>query len=475
MLVREFRRFRETVRATFPDRQIFVRTDGTVRFITFTTRVQVLLACLLFVFSGWVGLTTGNFLLKDKIVAAKDARIQRLASDYNTLNDEMLKMQQGVVASVDELKNRQQLLDGLVAKSDHLTKQIQSLPDIKFKPATDAAAADQSADTPAQDQAAAGTDVSAPDAATDVTAPDSGADADSADNTQSSNQRAAAASDQASASDDDPWWLFGSSDDSSTFNLAKITKAPKPGDPRWERYVAESVDAVKKQQDEAASKLLARIHKEYTELASFVDVTGLSADRLLTALDGPTAGTGGPEVDIKFPSPISEATAAVLDEDNGDDFGSVVQAVSRLDGLRESLRSMPLGKPVTDYYISSPFGKRRDPFSGRWAYHSGVDMAGYWKEPVHATVAGVVTFVGRHGPYGNMVEIDHGNGFKTRYGHLYATKVQKGEHVARGQLVGLMGNTGRSTGTHLHYEIWFKDKLQNPLKFFRAASYVIQN
>ena len=95
MLFREFRRFRETVKAIFPDRQIFVRTDGQVKFITFTTRVQVSLACLLFVFAGWIGLTTGNFLLKDRIVAAKDARIQRLASDYDNLNDEMLKMQQG--------------------------------------------------------------------------------------------------------------------------------------------------------------------------------------------------------------------------------------------------------------------------------------------------------------------------------------------------------------------------------------------
>ena len=473
MLVREFRRFRETVKATFPDRQIFVRTDGTVRFITFTTRVQVLLACLLFVFAGWIGLTTGNFLLKDKIVAAKDARIQRLATDYNTLNDEMLKMQQGVVASVDESKNRQQLLDGLMAKSNELTKQIESHPDLKFK-APETAATDKADDAATQDQASVSTDVTTPDAATDVTAPDTGAGTEPAEDTQSSNQRAAAASPQASAFAGDPWWQFASTDNPSTINITKITKAPKPGDPRWERYVAESIDAVTKQQDEAANKLLSRIHKEYSELADFVDVTGLTPDRLLSALDGPAAGTGGPEVGLKKFSPISEATAAVIDEDNGDDFARVVQAVSKLDGLRESLNSMPLAKPVKEYYISSPFGKRRDPFSGRWAYHSGVDMAGYWKEPVHATVAGTITFVGRHGPYGNMVEIDHGNGFKTRYGHLYATKVKKGEHVARGQLVGLMGNTGRSTGTHLHYEIWFNGKLQNPLKFFRAASYVIK-
>ncbi|HKJ72693.1 MAG TPA: hypothetical protein VKA19_01130, partial [Alphaproteobacteria bacterium] len=180
MLVREFRRFREAVKATFPDRQIFVRTDGAVKFVTFTTRVQVLLACVLFVFAGWVGLTTGNFLLKDKIIAAKDAHIERLATDYNSLNDEMLKLQQGVVASVDELKTRQQLLDGLVAKSDQLTKQIESHPNMKFKAPAEASAASKAAAKSDQTQAAA-------DSAPDVTAPDTGADTpDDADDSDAS-------------------------------------------------------------------------------------------------------------------------------------------------------------------------------------------------------------------------------------------------------------------------------------------------
>ncbi len=389
----------------------------------------------------------------------------------------MLKMQQGVVSSVDELKNRQQLLDGLIAKSDQLTKQIQNQPGLNVE----TAAASRSTDSTSQTQAAAGADVSSSDSETDVTGPDTGADFDTAPDaqstpgTQSSNDRVPSPAQEASAFPGDQWWQFAASEsNAANINIAKITSAPKPGDPRWERYVDESIDALRKQQDQSAAKLVARVDKQFAALSDFVDETGLSADTLLAALDQPAEAKGGPEIALKFPSPISEATAAVIDDGASDNFGRVIQAVSRLDGLRESLKSMPLAKPVTDYYISSPFGKRRDPFSGRWAYHSGVDMAGYWKEPVHATVAGVVTFVGRHGPYGNMVEIDHGNGFKTRYGHLYATKVQKGERVARGQVVGLMGNTGRSTGTHLHYEIWFKDKLQNPLKFFRAASYVVK-
>ena len=447
MLVREFRRFRETVKAIFPDRQIFVRTNGTVKFVTFSTSIQVLLACALFVVAGWVGLTTGNFLLKDRIVAAKDARIQRLASDYDTLNGEMLKMQKGVLSSVDELKSRQQLLDSLIQKNDQVVKKIGADPDLTLSTA--------SGDEQNHPE------VTGTDSAPDVTAPDAGIEAEPDQNPASSPESAAFPGDQ--------WWQFASPGEQFA---PVIRHAPRPGDPRWQRYVDENIAAIKDNQDKMASDLLGRIRQEYSALEGLVEVTGLTSDKLLAALDVPMAGKGGPEVGMKFPSPIGEAAAASIDD--GDEFAGVVEAVARLDGLQASLQSMPLTKPVTDYYISSRFGKRRDPFSGNWAFHSGVDMAGYWKEPVHATVSGVVTFVGQHGPYGRMVEIDHGNGFKTRYGHLYSTSVKKGEQVTQGQVVGLMGNTGRSTGTHLHYEIWFNDKLQNPLKFFRAASYATQ-
>jgi murein DD-endopeptidase MepM/ murein hydrolase activator NlpD len=455
MLVREFRRFRETVKAIFPDRQIFVRTDGTVKFVTFSTTVQVLMACVLFVIAGWIGLTTGNFLLKDRIVAAKDARIQHLASDYDTLNDEMLRMQQGVVSSVDELKNRQQLLDSLVQKNDLLARQIDSHPDLSISQSSDTSGGTASGST--QDRP----DAVGADAAPDVTAPDTGIDVEP--------EQSAAPSPESAAFPGDQWWQFASAGE---VVIPTIRRAPKPGDPRWERYVEENIDTIKSGQDKVASKLLSNIRKQYAQLEGLVDVTGLTPDKLLAALDQPVGGQGGPEVGLKFPSPISTAAAASIDD--GDEFATVADAVNRLDGLQASLLSMPLAKPVTDYYISSPFGKRRDPFSGNWAFHSGLDMAGYWKEPVHATVPGTVTFVGQHGPYGRMVEIDHGNGFKTRFGHLNSISVKKGEKVTRGQVIGLMGNTGRSTGTHLHYEIWFNDKLQNPLKFFRAASYAIQ-
>ena len=104
--------------------------------------------------------------------------------------------------------------------------------------------------------------------------------------------------------------------------------------------------------------------------------------------------------------------------------------------------------------------------------HAGIDIASHWKTPIKATSEGVVIRAGFKGPYGRLVEIDHGNGFRTRYGHLEVIKVKKGQHVDQGDIVGLMGTSGRSTNTHVHYEIWFGNHYRNPMKFLRAAKHV---
>jgi murein DD-endopeptidase MepM/ murein hydrolase activator NlpD len=101
--------------------------------------------------------------------------------------------------------------------------------------------------------------------------------------------------------------------------------------------------------------------------------------------------------------------------------------------------------------------------------HTGIDMRGDRGEPVHATANGKVSIAGREGGYGNMVEIDHGNGFSTRYGHLSAIEVKVGQRVRIGQEIGRIGSTGRSTGPHLHYETRIKGEPVNPQKFLRAG------
>lgn len=134
--------------------------------------------------------------------------------------------------------------------------------------------------------------------------------------------------------------------------------------------------------------------------------------------------------------------------------------------VASSLR--PAGMPVSSGYISSYFGNRTDPFNGHREFHSGLDIATPVGTKVHAVAEGIVTYAGvRHG-YGNVVEIDHGNGYMTRFAHNSKLLVHVGQRVRVGQVISLSGDTGRSTGPHLHFEVWYKGRVINPLAFVRS-------
>jgi hypothetical protein len=140
--------------------------------------------------------------------------------------------------------------------------------------------------------------------------------------------------------------------------------------------------------------------------------------------------------------------------------------------LSTTLEALPLAKPVDNPQMSSPFGLRIDPFRGEAAFHPGLDFAGSYGQAIHVTAPGVVSFVGQRSGYGNCVEVDHGFGFKTRYGHLSGFAARVGERVNVGDVIARMGSTGRSTGVHLHYEVWANGKLQNPIRFLKAGDTV---
>lgn len=144
-------------------------------------------------------------------------------------------------------------------------------------------------------------------------------------------------------------------------------------------------------------------------------------------------------------------------------------ALERLDRIRENLRVLPLANPAPGMPVTSLYGFRRDPIIGMAAFHSGIDFRAAPGQRVTATAAGRVTKAGRFGGYGNMVEIDHGNGFTTRFAHLSRVLVRAGETVAPGAPVGEAGSTGRSTGSHLHYEVREKGRAVNPVNFLKAG------
>jgi murein DD-endopeptidase MepM/ murein hydrolase activator NlpD len=141
-----------------------------------------------------------------------------------------------------------------------------------------------------------------------------------------------------------------------------------------------------------------------------------------------------------------------------------------VDRLTRTFKTVPVRKPIMgEIDLSSGFGVRTDPFLGRPAMHTGLDFRSSIGDPVRATAAGTVDVAGPSGGYGNMVEIDHGNGFSTRYGHLSAIEVKVGQKVQIGQIIGRVGSTGRSTGPHLHYETRIDGEPVDPQKFLRAG------
>ncbi|MBT4990035.1 MAG: peptidoglycan DD-metalloendopeptidase family protein [Rickettsiales bacterium] len=187
-------------------------------------------------------------------------------------------------------------------------------------------------------------------------------------------------------------------------------------------------------------------------------------------------GIGQKNIDSLFSNQGGPNTNKVFDvkydEENIDKDVNFDENVSRLFFLENLMNSVPLSAPVGKYYISSYFGDRFDPFYKKEASHFGVDFAGPMDSEVKATSPGVIKFSGRKGNYGNLIEIDHGYKVTTRYGHLKSLNVVKGDIVERGQVIGVQGNTGRSSGPHLHYEIRYMNKPYNPINFLRAGRYV---
>jgi len=185
-------------------------------------------------------------------------------------------------------------------------------------------------------------------------------------------------------------------------------------------------------------------------------------------------GEGGPD-----PAPGSEKPLSLPDFlHNLDQLQAMVSSRSRQLGILERMllrrqlhaEVMPKGRPVRHAWLSSGYGPRIDPFTGKEGFHPGFDFAGKRGTKVHAVAAGVVDYAGRDGGYGKLVEINHGGGYKTRYGHNEKILVHVGETVKRGQVISLMGSTGRSTGPHVHFEVRYDGKPINPARFVRAGS-----
>jgi murein DD-endopeptidase MepM/ murein hydrolase activator NlpD len=182
---------------------------------------------------------------------------------------------------------------------------------------------------------------------------------------------------------------------------------------------------------------------------------------------------GGPEADVELtreiepPDFIRSLDQLASELDDREQRLRVLEDYFMTRNLQESV--MPAGWPVKNGWVSSFYGTRNDPFTGRRAMHNGMDFAGKEGSEVLAVAAGIVTFSGKHHGYGQMVEISHGNGYITRYGHNRENLVKAGDVVEKGQAIALMGSTGRSTGPHVHFEVLKNGRGVDPGSYIRAA------
>ena len=231
--------------------------------------------------------------------------------------------------------------------------------------------------------------------------------------------------------------------------LAAAASAPSYADvARMERELAAM------QADVAVIKEAAQ--RRYQLTASEIRRLGLDPSRLQSR-----TAVGGPY------EPVETVRAA------DPSFKALFNSWAKLDQLEQGTVAIPSTEPVRGTSFTSGFGIRSDPFRGRAAMHAGIDLAGPIGTPIYATADAVV---GRSewnsGGYGNLVELDHGHGIQTRYGHLSKSMVAAGQRVKRGDMIGLMGSTGRSTGSHLHYEVRIDGKAVNPVPFLQSTSYL---
>lgn len=246
---------------------------------------------------------------------------------------------------------------------------------------------------------------------------------------------------------------------------------------RWHREVAEQqvqLAALQRQADEDVRALTLRLADMQARLLRLdalgerlVDVAGIRADEFdfssAPALGGPETFADSGDLAYRPPAFVDAMSELALTLERREQQLNVLEGL--MNNRRQEREASLAGRPVLRGWLSSRFGRRTDPFTGRLAEHRGVDFAGKEGSEVVATGAGVVTYAGERWGYGNMVEINHGNGLTTRYAHAKDLLVNTGDIVRAGEPVATLGSTGRSTGPHVHYEVLRHGQHVNPEPF----------
>ena len=371
----------------FPDKQLYFRTNGEVRFVTISQNKQILSSVILIGIICWFSITTYSHIYINDIINDKNIELSAANSNYEILEKQYNQLKDDIQSSSQALEQRQNYLEQILDVKKVTIGNIKNI-------ITD--------------------------------------DKNSTDNNLSDTS------------------------DKRTKNLIRNEKLEK---------VYSNLKSNEIKQSENIKLIIEDVDSKLAFVKSTLTGAGLIEEELLElAINLPSKTQGGPL--IGFTNRLNDT---ILESS---EFNELYNKRSLLNDLELAITYLPTTTPPENYYLSSKFGARRDPFTKRWADHKGIDMAGWHKTPIMSGGSGVVVKAEKNGSFGLYVEIDHGNGFISKYGHLSKIKVQKGDKVSDNQIIGLMGSTGRSVSTHLHYEIWFNDKPIDPLKLIKAAKNV---
>ncbi len=437
----------------FPERQIYHRSRGEVHFVTIPPRTQIVLISGTLAFLTWVAFTSVNVVFKDQIIDSKDRRFNEMQANYETrvnrlqreidnVNGAMRVTQDRFERELEALSQRQVQLDRLMDDQEVLYLEHE---DLRTRVAI-------MGDNP-MNEAPEGTSFLAMDVEQREPA---------------LRQARPLPPVRASTVDGVSTVLATIAQGGGHVRNALTTRATRIA--RMEDMVrdlrTDQRDVVLRMESQAVD----RIERIETILAS----TGLDLDAYMAAFAGDQLnGVGGPGIDIEDLEPYLQE-----DEDTADFSRYLVRASNHLDELavlQAAINNLPLLRPTDIFRMTDGFGMRRDPFNRRLRMHHGLDFAGPTGTPVMATAAGRISRAGTMSGYGRVIEIDHGNGISTRYAHLRRINVSVGEEVSVRQVIGQLGNTGRSTGPHVHYEVRFNGEPLDPLPFLEAGRHVFES
>lgn len=469
----------------FRERQIILRSDAQIRYFTLSTRAQLITVGAWCLLAGWFGFATIAYYLQDEMLRTKNLAIQRSQDSYRQLLDQVSDYQLSIVSITRDLKETQSHLQRLFDQNEDLKQDLNSTESmLKYTQVErDRIIAGRQA---LNDQfSLLGRELRRMTSKNNALESHIGSLRGHLETLKAEKDEIAA---ERAALDGRLWRLNNELAESvakreqltETINslksdlrnvmLERSTIASENDSLRTrvtmlEARVSEAENDFRRQLEAIAERALTNIQA----VEAVLERTGLDLEEIAPMPQGTIMGQGGPFIPYH---PDLQGGRIAGDFDSPD--LQVEVRLARWEQLREVFLSIPLVAPMQEYYFASGFGRRKDPFNGRWAMHAGLDLGGAMGEPIYAPAPGVVVRARTEAMYGRMIEIDHGNEITTRYAHLSKMHVQEGQKVKLGDKIGALGVSGRSTGPHLHYEIRFKDQPLNPRRFLRAGRYVFE-